>query len=82
VWDTPLVSQIVARRKILDAATPLEKEITAKERKEWAKGTPEGWANEAHAVAVKIAYKDVPADGAPPKLSKEYLEAAKPAVNE
>ena len=68
--------QIVARRKILDAATALEKAITPKQRKEWAAGAPEQWANELHKIAVETVYKDVPADGPPPRLTKEYLDAA------
>jgi hypothetical protein len=26
------------------------------------------WANDSHALAAKVAYADVPADGPPPKL--------------
>jgi hypothetical protein len=33
-------------------------------------------------VAVEVAYRDVPADGAPPTISRVYIERATPAVAE
>ena len=49
---------------------------------EWAKGTPEDWANESHDVAVDVVYKDVPADGAPPKIDRAYIDRAAPVAEQ
>lgn len=41
---------------------------------------PEDWANESHDVAVKQVYRDVRADGDPPKLDAAYVYRAEPVV--
>jgi hypothetical protein len=61
-------------------ADALDKKITPKQRTEWAKGTPEQWANETHRVAVEKVYADVPEDGPPPKLGGDYVEKKVPVV--
>jgi hypothetical protein len=82
VWDTWIIREMVGKQTIAVFADALDKKITAKEREEWAKGTPEQWANESHRVAVEKVYADVPADGPPPKLGREYVEKKSPVVQE
>jgi hypothetical protein len=82
VWDTWLVRDLVARRRIADVADALNKRIAANQRKEWASGTPETWANESHGVAVAKVYADVPEGGDPPRLGGDYVESKTPIVAE
>jgi hypothetical protein len=82
VWDTWLIRDLVARRRIADVADKLSSTLRAQQRKDWSKGAPETWANETHRVAVDVAYRDVPADGPPPTLSKAYIDRATPVVAE
>jgi hypothetical protein len=82
VWDTGLVREMIGRRPIAPVADAMEKTIAPAQRKEWAAGTPVLWANEAHRVAVEQVYADVPADGDPPKLSREYVVKATPMIVE
>lgn len=82
VWDTALVRELVARRKIADVADELNRAISERQRKEWAAGTPEQWANESHRVAAEKVYADVPADGPPPKLGREYAASGSAVVAE
>ncbi len=82
VWDTWLVREVVGRRKIAEVGDALAATIAPRNQKEWAKGTPESWANETHRVAVDVAYHDVPADGPPPALGKAYVERSRAAVVE
>jgi len=37
---------------------------------------------ESWKIAREVVYADVPADGDPPKLSQEYVDKAKPIVDE
>jgi hypothetical protein len=82
VWDTWLVRGIVGKRRIADVGDALAASITKQQRKDWCRGTPEVWANESHQAAVETAYRDVPADGPPPTLSKRYIDRAQPVVAE
>jgi hypothetical protein len=82
VWDTWIIREMVGRQKIAVFAEALDKKITAKQRKEWATGTPEQWANESHGVAVEKVYADVPEDGPPPKLGTDYVGKKAPVVAE
>src|SRR5688572_9087505 len=82
VWDTALVREIIGRRAIAPAAEAMSKSISAKQRKEWATGTPEQWANESHRAAVEKVYAGVAADGDPPKLGREYVAKSPPVVTE
>jgi hypothetical protein len=82
VWDTWIIREMVGRQKIAAFAEALEKKITAKQRKEWAKGTPEEWANESHRVAVEKVYADVPENGPPPKLGPDYVREKAAVVAE
>src|SRR4051794_1490071 len=69
-------------QRILDYAQSLKRQIDDKQVKAWAKGTPEDWANESHAVAVEKVYKDVSVDGDPPKLSREYIDKSGIVIDE
>jgi hypothetical protein len=80
VWDTWLVSELVAKRRVAATGDALQKTITLKERKEWATGAPEQWANETHQIAVEFAYAGIAVDGPPPKLGRGYVQKAVPAV--
>jgi hypothetical protein len=82
VWDTWLVKELVAKRGIADAGDALAKTITPKQRKDWAAGTAEQWANESHKVAVDVVYAGVAADGNPPKLDRAYVQKMTPIVAE
>ena len=55
--DTLLVSDLVARRRVADAAAALAKTITPQQRKQWLQGTAEQWANETHNAAMEVANK-------------------------
>ena len=48
----------------------------------WAKGTSVDWTNESHDLAVSVVYKDVQADGPPPKLTQDYVDAAGKVIDE
>jgi hypothetical protein len=82
VWDTWIVRQMVGKQKIAVFADALDKKITPKQRNEWSAGTPEQWANESHRVAVEKVYSDMPEDGPPQKLGREYVASKVPVVAE
>jgi hypothetical protein len=82
VWDSSIIKWEMGSTKVTVFASALNARITADQAKEWAKGTPEEWANESHGVAVKVVYADVPVDGPPPKLGEDYVNRAKAAVDE
>jgi hypothetical protein len=71
VWNTLIVRDVVGKRKIADVASSLEKLHFINE-KEWPKGTPEEWANEAHRVAINWCYLGIDAEGPPPQLTQTY----------
>src|SRR5437588_456385 len=72
VWDTWILRDMIARRRIASVADGMNKMIITKQREEWSKGTPETWANETHRVAVEKVYADVPESGPPPRLGADY----------
>jgi hypothetical protein len=82
VWDSAIL--LAHRGTIRNAAyaDKLNAAITPEKAAEWAKGTPTDWANESHDVAVASVYKDVPADGPPPKLDQHYVDAAGPIIDQ
>lgn len=82
IWDSGLLRLIIGKRSIADVADQFDKKITPKQLKQWAGGTPTDWANESHAVAVKVVYAGVAADGPPPRLDEKYVERANPAMIE
>jgi len=81
VWDTWILRDMMGKKRVADYADTLSV-ITPSQKKEWVKGNPETWANESHRAAIYVAYKDVPADGPPPTLSKAYIDRATPVVAE
>jgi hypothetical protein len=82
VWDTAILREVLGKRPIAPVAQAMSKSITAKQRTEWATGTPEQWANESHRLAVEKVYVSVPADGPPPKLTRADVVKATPVVTE
>ena len=64
----------------LAVAQAVSRSITAKQRKEWAAGTPVAWANGSHRLAIEKVYAGVAADGPPPKLTKADVAKATPVV--
>ena len=82
VWDTQILLHDKGNARILDYALWLNAQITPEQAAAWSKGTPEDWANESHGVAVEQVYRDVPADGAPPKIDAAYVRRAEPVVEE
>lgn len=79
VWDTPLVRDMIGKRKIAQVAESLLKRNFLNQ-KEWPKGTPEEWANEAHVVARNWVYLGIKEDGPPPRLEQAYILQATSAT--
>lgn len=75
-WDSLILIKRKSGMRDLAYSDKLNKEITGKELAECQSGTPEDWANESHKLAIDVAYKDVPADGPPPRLDQKYLDRA------
>src|SRR6185312_11260896 len=82
VWDTSLLKTDMQGRRVLDYAESLDKKITDKQRKDWAKGTPEQWANESHRLAVEDAYAGISPDGSPPRIDEAYIQKNEKVVEE
>jgi hypothetical protein len=82
VWDSQILIHDGGKAKILDYAEWLNSQVTPEETTDWSKGTPQDWANESHDVAVRDVYRDVPADGPPPKLDAKYVHRVEPVVEQ
>ncbi len=82
VWDTALLKDDMHNRRVLDYAEALDKKITDKQRQDWARGTPEQWANESHRLAVEDAYAGIPEDGPPPRIDDNYIQKNEKVVEE
>lgn len=82
VWDGLMVRRYVgpAGGKVGAYSDAIDKRTTEAQSAEWAKGSVVDWANESFRLAVEVAYSGVPADGPPPKLTQDYVDSAKPAV--
>jgi hypothetical protein len=63
-------------------AGALNARISQAQADQWVKSTPLDWANESHQLAVDVVYKNVPEGGPPPKLTRDYVNAAKPVVDQ
>jgi hypothetical protein len=81
-WDTTILLHHKGNERVLDYAMALNKKITADDADKWTKSTPEDWANESHALAVKVVYANIPADGPPPKLDQGYVNNAASVIGE
>lgn len=75
VWDTEILAKVNPDARQL--ADVLAKGITASERVEWARGSIEEWAIEAHKIAQRVAYGDLPR-GRWPSVGEAYERAAAP----
>jgi len=82
VWDTAILLNHKGSVRNADYAEKLNAAIKPQRAAEWAKGTTVDWANEAHDLAVSVVYKDVPADGPPPKLNQAYVDAAGAVIDQ
>jgi len=82
VWDTDLIRSYIAGRALWDYLEILDAGIAADEAKEWAAGTPTDWANESLKVATESVYRDVPADGPPPKIDQNYIDDRRAVVEQ
>jgi hypothetical protein len=83
VWDNNLVEVAREGQDPLDYAHKLHTAITAAQAASWeAAAEPKAWANEAHALAVKVAYPtDAPAGGTGVvHLDSAYVKVARPVV--
>lgn len=80
-WDTLILLRRKGATRIAVYADKLNAEITPEQAAEWANGTPTDWANQSHALAVKVVYAGVRADGPPPKLDQKYLDVAGPVID-
>lgn len=70
---------MIVKRPIANVADLMSKAVKPMEAKAWSRGTPEDWANESHAVAVKV-YADVREDGPPPTVPPAYVGKNVPVV--
>ncbi len=81
IWDSTILDESLGKMKPDDYAKQLEARITEKEATAWSSGTPTDWANESHALAVKVCYNGIPVDGDPPPITESYLNAAEKIVD-
>jgi len=58
VWDTELLYEL--RGSVQEIAARLDADLTAQQRRDWAQGSPEEWANESHRLAQSVAYGPLP----------------------
>lgn len=82
-WDTLLVKNLLTdspATNVLQFAEQLNAEITPAEADNWKIGTPEDWANESHALAVRDAYANIPTSGPAFLLDEEYVRKNKVVV--
>jgi hypothetical protein len=82
VWDSGILHISMGNTPVLVYASGLDARISAAQAAQWAKGTPEDWANEAHKLAAEDVYKNVPADGPPPKLDQDYVDANQKVIDQ
>ena len=68
--------------RVLDYSEVLNANLSPEQAAEWARGTPEEWANESHRIATELVYRDVPANGAPPNLTNDYIESGGVVIDE
>jgi hypothetical protein len=79
IWDTDLLESMMAKQHAVAYAAALARSITPAERAAWSKGAPADWANEAHAIAERVAY-GLLAPGAMATITVEYEHAADAAI--
>ena len=97
VWDTELVKETMSNRQPMDYADELAGRITPQLAAQWGKsdakdvlGTVIAWANAAHDLSRERVYNyksgdktiSIPAEGPAVKLDVNYVEQAKPVVEE
>ena len=79
-WDSAFVRRLGRSPSLVAAA--LIGRITPAERRRWSAGTPALWALQSHAVAVRVAYGELPQSGPGGvyRLDRRYVAAATTAV--
>jgi S1/P1 Nuclease len=82
VWDSAILFRHRGQVPVADYALKLNANITPEQEKEWIKWTLIDWVNESHDIAVNVAYKDIPADGDPPRINQAYIDQAAPIIDE
>jgi hypothetical protein len=83
LWDGGLLGRIDSGSE--DALfADLSKDLTKSRAKKWGKGRVRDWAEQSHAVAIKIVYGKLPKadDGGPVKITPQYEEEAGPVIRE
>ena len=82
VWDSSILLHQMGTTNINVFASSLNLRISSAQAVDWAKGTPEDWANESHGVCLQVVYPGVPEDGPPPKLNEEYVKRGEQAIDQ
>jgi len=82
VWDSGILHLSMGNTPVDVYASGLNARISASQAADWARGTPEDWANESHKIAVDAVYKGVPPDGPPPKLTQDYVDANEKVIDQ
>jgi hypothetical protein len=78
VWDTGILAPAVNDDE-RSCALGLHRQITLAETASWQTGTPAEWANESHAIAVKLIYAGLAHSGT---LPADYERTALPVIDE
>jgi hypothetical protein len=81
-WDSWILLDSKGTTSDSVYAGALSARISQAQAAEWVKSTPVDWANESHQLAVDVVYKNVPEGGPPPKLGRDYVNAAKPVIDQ
>jgi len=79
IWDTDLVKRARGRRGDAEFVDTLLAIITPAERSRWSTGNAASWAHEAHALAEKVAYGELPA-GVAPIIDARYERDAEQVI--
>jgi nuclease S1 len=79
VWDTGILAPAVQGDE-RDYALRLVHQIAPEQITSWQLGSTIDWANESHAIAAKVIYRDL--EHRPGPLPSSYEDAALPIVNE
>jgi len=80
IWDVDLVKLAKGRESDGAYAAEMTGTISAADRSAWSRGSAPDWANEAHAIAERIAYGEL-TPGPRPEITPAYKRDAIRAVN-
>ena len=79
IWDSTIIRRLGSDEA--EIAQHLNQGITPLQKKQWQKGRPREWAWESHLLAVRVAYRALPA-GSPKRLDEDYLAQAAAVAEE